>query len=208
VVLLLLALAATNSWVASSWADGDPASDVLPVKDVFFPYEPNVSPALEAATEKTVHAAGATGFQLKVAIIGTALELGLVQNLWGQPQAYAQFLDREISFNEPRKLLVVMPAGFGVVPASLAGALASMRVDTRHRSDGLTRSALLAVVALARSQGHPIATPSLSPSSSSSSPPAVLVFGLPVALLALAGLGVVRRSRSRPPEHPPDPDDA
>jgi hypothetical protein len=195
-VLLVLGLATAGAGPASSWADGDPASDVLLAKDVFFPYAPSVSPALEAATEKTVHAAGAAGFQLKVAIIGSALELGLVQNLWAQPQAYAQFLDREISFNQPRNLLVVMPAGFGVIPAGLAGALARVRVDTRHRSDGLTRSALLAVLALARSQGHPITAPSLSPSTSSGSPPAALVFGLPAALLVLFGLVMMRRNRS------------
>jgi hypothetical protein len=194
----LIAVAPTSWRVTASWADGDPASDILPVKDVFFPYQPNVSPSLEAAAEKTVHAAGAAGFSLKVAIIGTALELGLLPQYFGRPQAYAEFLDREISFNEPRKLLVVMPNGFGVVPGSLAPALAGIPIDTRHATDGLTRSAIQAVVALARSQGHPISAPSISASSRHSSPPALLVFGLPAILLALGGLALVLRGRTRP----------
>jgi hypothetical protein len=206
-VLGLLALASTGWRVSASWANGDPASDILLVKDVFFPYQPNVSPSLEAAAEKTVHAAGAAGFPLKVAIIRTDLELGLVRQLFGRPQAYAEFLDREITFNEPKKLVVVMPNGFGVVPAPLARALAGMPVDTRHGSDGLTRSAILAVVALARSQGHAISAPSLSTSSSRSSPPALLVFGLPAVLLALLGLALTLRGRARrsaPPSDAPE----
>jgi hypothetical protein len=196
-LVALVALVAMGYRATPSSADGDPASDVLPVRDVFFPYQPNVSPSLEAAAEKTVHAAGAAGFSLKVAIIGTPLELGLVRQLWRRPQAYAEFLDREISFNEPKKLLVVMPNGFGVVPAPLARALARVPIDTRHGSDGLTRSAILAVVALARSQGHPVSAPSLSTSSSRSSPPALLVFGLPAALLALVGVMLMVRGRRR-----------
>jgi hypothetical protein len=200
-VLAVISVVPAGWRVSASWADGDPASDILPVKDVFFPYKPNVSPSLEAAAEKTVHAAGAAGFSLKVAIIGTALELGLVQQFFGRPQAYAEFLDREISFNEARKLLVVMPTGFGVVPGSLAPALAGIPIDTRHGTDGLTRSAIQAVVALARSQGHAISAPSISASSRHSSPPAVLVFGLPAVLLALVGLALMlrgRKSRSGP----------
>lgn len=186
-------------------ADGDPASDVLLAQDVFYPYQPKVSPALEAALENTLHAsARAGGLHLKVAIIGTAEELGLVPNLFGHPQAYAQFLDREISFNQPQPLLVVMPVGFGVMPASAASALARVPIYKQQRSNGLTHSAILAVVALARYQGHPIATPSTSLSSSTSSPPALLVFGLPVALLALAALLAMRRVSSRPGEHPPE----
>jgi hypothetical protein len=198
VALLALAIASCALRAAPSRADGDPASDVLPVQDVFFPYEPNVSHSLEVALEKTVHAAGAAGFPLKVALIGTAVELGLVQQLWAKPQTYAQFLDREISFNQPRRLLVVMPNGFGVVPASLAGALQGVPIDAHARSDGLARAALLAVVALARQAGHPIRAVSASSSGSGGSAPAPLVFGLPVALLALSGLALAVRARRKP----------
>jgi hypothetical protein len=211
--LLLLACAVCLSSTMSlsapgARADGDPASDVLLAQDVFYPYQPKVGSSLEAALEKTLRAAArADGLHLKVAIIGSPEELGLVPKLFGRPQEYAEFLDREISFNQPQQLLVVMPNGFGVMPANLAGGLAGMRVDGQQRSDGLTRSATLAVVALARSRGHPIATPSMSTSSSGSSPPALLVFGLPAILLAVAGIVVMRRNRSRPAELPCDGDD-
>jgi len=203
--LVTLAVCASLDLPGRARADGDPASDVLLAQDVFYPYQPKVSSTLEAALEKTLRAAARTaGLHLKVAIIGTAEELGLVPNFFDHPQAYAQFLDREISFNQPQQLLVVMPAGFGAMPASLAGGLARVPVEERQHSNGLTRSAILAVVALARYQGHPIAAPSISPSSSSGSPPASLVFGLPAALLVLAGLAMMRHSRSRPAQHRAD----
>jgi hypothetical protein len=194
----LLAVACMGIRAGPSWADGDPASDVLLAQDVFYPYQPKVSPAVEAALEKTLRAAAnATGAHLKVAIIGSREELGLVPGFFGHPQAYANFLDREISFNRQQSLLVVMRSGFGVVPVGLAGALAHLAVDTRHASDGLTRSAISAVLALARSQGHPIAPPSIPASSSGGSPPALLVFGLPAALLIFLGIAATRRRGSR-----------
>jgi hypothetical protein len=202
-VLVLLDLTSMGYRGTPSWADGDPASDVLLAQDAFYPYQPRVSPALEAALEKALHAAGRAGaLRMKAAIIGAPEELGLVPKFFGHPQAYAQFLDREISFNRQQPLLVVMPAGFGVIPANLAKGLAGVPIYAKQHSYGLTRSAILAVVALARVQGHPIATPAISPVSSSSSPPALLVFGLPAVLLAVAGLVVMRHGRSRSAEHP------
>jgi MYXO-CTERM domain-containing protein len=205
--VVLAFIASVFLGVRPTWAraDGDPASDVLLAEDVFYPYQPRVSPPLEAALGKTLRAAArADGLHLKVAIIGKAEELGLVPDFFGHPQAYAQFLDREISFNQPQQLLVVMPAGFGVMPTSAAGALTHVPIYRQRRSDGLTRSAILAVAALAGHRGHAIAIPSTKPSSSGNSPPALLVFGLPAALLALAGLAAMRRRSSRVGEHPSD----
>jgi hypothetical protein len=205
-LLLAAVLVALHSGQAR--ADGDPASDVLLAQNVFYPYQPKVSPALEAGLEKTLRsAAQKAGLHLKVAMIGTAEELGLVPNFFGHPQAYARFLDREISFNQPQQLLVVMPAGFGAVPASLARSVVRVPIYASQRTNGLTRSAILAVVAVARAQGHPIPTPSLAASSSGSSPPALLAFGLPVALLAAVGFAAMYRSRSRRIEDPADTED-
>jgi hypothetical protein len=195
---LVFGLAWTGLRPAPAFADGDPASDVLLAQDVFYPYQPPVSPTVERALEQTLRmAARATGVHLKVAIIGAPQELGIVPYLFGHPQRYASFLDREITFNEPQSLLVVMPAGFGAIPTSLGSALTRVPIDTRHGSDGLTRSAILAVVAIARTRGHPIALPSISPSSSHSSPPAVLVFGLPVILVIFVGFVLRHRARQR-----------
>ncbi len=195
---MLAACAAAAFAPASAHGNGDPASDVLLVRNVFFPYQ-KPSSSLEGALEQSLREASRTaGLHLKVAVIGTKTDLGLEPSFFGRPQAYARFLDSEISFNQPQALLVVMPAGFGAIPASLTGGLASTHVVGDEGSDGLVRSAILAVVALARAKGHPIASPKLGASSSSSSPPALLVFGVPVLLLALGGLVATRRiSRGR-----------
>ncbi|HEY4427791.1 MAG TPA: hypothetical protein VGN08_06275 [Solirubrobacteraceae bacterium] len=202
-VLCLLTWCGSNPPEAS--ADGDPASDVLLAQDVFYPYQPQISPMIEATLAKTLRsAAEVAGLHLKVALIGAPEELGLVPNFFGHPQTYAKFLDREISFNHPQELLVVMPAGFGVVPAANAAALAGVPVYSQQSSDGLGRSAILAVVALARHAGHPIPAPSTSAAAAHSSSPALLVFGLP-ALVLLAGgvalkLGAFSRLKRRPRE--------
>jgi len=192
-------LTSMSAWPSQGWANGDPASDVLLGQDVFYPYQPRISSALEAALKTALRRASLTGLNLKVAIIESPEELGVVPKLFGHPQAYAQFLDREISFNRPQPLLVVMPAGFGVAAAGSQAALARVAVDTRQRAYGLTRSAILAVVALARARGRPIATPAIPPySTSGTGTPALLIFGVPAALLILAGLVATRRGRSRP----------
>jgi hypothetical protein len=192
----LVALALAAAPPTAVLADGDPASDVLLVQNVFYPYQPKVSPSLERALEGALGSLGrASGVHFKVAIIGTAPELGLVPEYFGHPQAYARFLDREISFNAPQALVTVMPAGYGVMPARYSPAVAHLAVDTHEGSDGLTRSAIDAVVALSRQIGHPVAPPSVRPSASSGSSTPGLVFAAPVALLLLAGLVLATRRR-------------
>jgi hypothetical protein len=202
VLVVLLALAVC---VPSARADADPASDVLLAQNTFYPYEPPVSKALETAMETVLRAAAHVGFPLKVAVIGSSEDLGAVPRFFDHPQQYAEFLDREISFNDHPALLVVMPAGFGAVAAGPPGALTRLKVDTREGSDGLVRSAIEAVLALARASGRKIAAPSIragsssSSSSSSSSASPGVVFAVPVAvlLLAIAVMGIRRRRGSR-----------
>jgi hypothetical protein len=93
-----------------AWANGDPASDVLLAQDVFHPFQPKVSAGLEAAMNTALRAAAGVGLNLKVAIIGAPEELGVVPNLFGHPQAYAQFLDREISFRLPHAAAASAPS--------------------------------------------------------------------------------------------------
>ncbi len=178
----------------SALGDADPASDVLLAQNAFYPYQPPVSPALERAMENVLGAAARAGLPLKVAVIGSREDLGAVPDFFGHPQQYAQFLDKEISFNDRPPLLVVMPSGFGVVAAGPPNALSGLRVDTQHGSYGLVRSAILAVVSLARARGRTIATPSIPPDSSPGGSPGIL-FALPIALIVLVGLVARRRSR-------------
>jgi hypothetical protein len=176
-------------------ADGDPASDVLLVQNVFYPYQPKVSGSLERSLEGVLASvARSSHVPFKVAIIRTAPELGLVPQYFGHPQAYASFLDREISFNTaPQPLITVMPSGFGVIPARYAPVVGHLPVNNGEGSDGLTRSTIAAIVALSRSLGHPVSAPHLSPATASSSSPGLVVFVVPVALLLIGGLVLALR---------------
>ena len=190
-LLTLLALLAPASQQAL--ADGDPASDVLPAQSAFYPYQPPVPSALEAALNRVLGSAAQAGLPMKVAIIGSPEDLGADPRFFGYPQAYAQYLDREISFNHLQPLLVVMAAGFGTVAAGPPGALAKVTVNAKHGSYGLTRSAILAVIALARAQGRPIAMPSLpAQSSGGGGVSTTLLFSIPAVLLILAGIATLR----------------
>lgn len=204
-VLVSLAVASSATAVGSARADGDPASDVLLAQNVFYPYQPKVDPRLERTLESTLVAAGrASGAHFKVAIIESAPELGLVPQYFGHSQAYANFLDREISFNAPQALLTVMPSGYGVVPARDRPAVARIAVSSKEGSDGLTRSAIAAVLALSRYLGHPIPQPPIASRGSSGGAPPGLVFGLPVALLLSAGLTFAALGRRRRRSPRPD----
>ena len=186
---LLGLLAALLGPAAVARADSDPASDILLGQDAFYPYQPPTATALTRSLERALTEIHATGVPLKVAIIGSQTDLGGVPNLWGMPQRYAAFLDSEISFNHPQALLVVMPAGFGV--AGLGGLSApSVPIDAHHGSNGLTHTAVLAVERLAAAHGHPIAPvslPSASGAGGGGGTPALIIFGVPVAIALIAG---------------------
>jgi len=196
VALVIVVVVMVAVYPPSALADADPASDILLAQNAFYPYQPPVSHALEAAMETVLRAAARAGLPLKVAVVGSREDLGAVPDFFGHPQQYAQFLDKEISFNNRPPLLVVMPAGFGVVAAGPPNALAGLKVDTQHSSYGLVRSAILAVVSMVRATGRTIATPSIPPNSSAGGSPSIL-FAIPVALLVLVGLAALRRRGSR-----------
>ena len=182
-------------------ADADPASDVLLTQSVFYPYQPRVSPQLEAALNRLLTSIAHEHMPLKVAIIGMQLELGAIPEYWGKPQAYAEFLDHELAYPGPEPLLVVMPQGFGLVGVRPASALAHVPIDAGERTYGLTRAAILAVVALANANGHAIAAPELPapPSEGGGLPGAVLALlgALVVIALTLTALRIRARRRSR-----------
>src|SRR3712207_4338474 len=111
--LALAATLATLAVPATALADGDPASDVLLVQDVYSPYQPKIPKPVSDALNATLKKARAAGYPLKVAIIATKNDLGSVPQFFARPQPYAQFLEREIAFNQKVPLLIVMPNGFG-----------------------------------------------------------------------------------------------
>jgi hypothetical protein len=202
---LLAALAASILALGAprASADADPASDFLLVAPVFYPYQPPTSRALKQTLQNALSRLQGRGLNLKVAIIAAPTDLGGVANLWNMPQRYADFLVQEISFNAPQPLLVVMPSGFGTSNAGPAGALNGVAPDRTHGADGLTRSAILAVVRLARAAHKPIPLPVIPGDSRASAKDAggtspLLTFGAPVLLVAVAA-GVVTLMRRRAP---------
>ena len=193
-IVLVILLTLAGMAPRSARADGDPASDVLLVQNVFLPFTPPVSRSLASILDSTISSAHAAGFPIKVALIESRIDLGADPQLYGTPQRYASFLDVEISYNSRAKLLVVMPQGFGTAAAGPLSALTGIRIDAAQKTDGLARAAIEAVVALADRAGHRIAAPALpSTAASGGSPPWVLIAPAIAAVLLIGGGVVARR---------------
>ncbi len=197
-VLLAAALAP-----AAALADGDPASDVLLGQNVFYPYQPPTSASAQKTLNAATAAAKKAGFPIKVALIGAPVDLGVIPNLFGKPQEYADFLDQEISFQGKQQLLVVMAAGYGTqgVSPAVTHAAASLPKPTGTTPTALATAAVTAVAKLATADGHPIkGVPGVGGSGSSSSSPTVIVVILALAALgAAAALVAIRRRHAASP---------
>ena len=202
--LLALALA-TALTIASlapglARADGDPASDVLLGQNVFYPYTPPVSPGVQKHLDAETVAAQRAGFPVKVALIASPVDLGVIPDLFGHPQKYADFLDQEISFETKQPLLVVMAAGYGAqgVDRAVQGAAVGLLKPAGATSTDLAQAAITAVSKLSAAAGHPIkGTPSSStPSSGGSSIGPVIALAAAAALIAAALLLLRRRPTS------------
>jgi hypothetical protein len=150
--LLATILVLCSGVATPAHADGDPASDILasdtlPFHDVFLPLDP-VSPELAQKLRDTVAAANMGGFRIKVALIASPADLGSVTVLFNMPEQYAKFLGAELLGLYKERLLVVMPAGFGLFRGgmSTAGELAGVSTITiAPGADGLAQAAIDAV---------------------------------------------------------------
>jgi hypothetical protein len=191
--LLAVVLTLAAALPPAALADGDPASDVLLGENVFYPYSPAVSPTLQKSLNATTAAAKRAGFPIKVALIASAVDLGVIPDLFGKPQKYATFLDQEISFRGKQPLLVVMPAGYGVqgLGPKATSAVATLPKPASGQGNALATAAQSAVTKLAEVSGHPISASSQNGSSSSSSggggSSGTLVIILAVAAVIAAG---------------------
>ncbi len=187
---------------ASALADGDPASDVLLGQNVFYPYQPPVTRAAAATLNAETAAAKRAGFPLKVALIAAPVDLGVIPDLFGKPQKYADFLDQEISFQGKQALLVVMADGYGVQglrgPASQAAA--ALKPPAGKTSTDLANAAIGAVAKLAAASGHKLTgvpgVPSSGGSGSSSSSSTLIVALLAAAAVVVAVALIVLRRRN------------
>ena len=193
-VMLALALPLLTAGPAA--ADADPASDILLGSQVFYPYQPAVSAALRRQLEQKLGGLKANGMNLKVAIIQSPVDLGALPSIFGKPQQYAEFLDREISFSKPQPLLVVMPNGFGLVHAGPTSSVDGLKIDKAQKSNGLAAGAVQAVDRIAKANGKSTSGGSSSSSGSSGggTSPAI-IFGIPilVILLVVGAILVLRR---------------
>ena len=184
---------------AAALGDGDPASDVLLGENVFYPYQPPVSSALQKALNAETAAAKRAGFPIKVALIASPVDLGVIPGLFGKPQKYADFLDQEISFQTKQPLLVVMYNGYGVrgLPPKSLRALASVPKPAGRASNDLATAAMNAVQKMADAAGHPLAGEQSSSSSSGGSSTLLIALLAAVAVLAALVLAVVTVRRRR-----------
>jgi hypothetical protein len=160
--VLALAAGTVAFGVAPAHADGDPASDILLIDNVFLTYSVDVSPAAKTALQQEVAKLNKSGFRVKVAVIADPADLGAVPSLFGKPQVYAKFLGTEISFQYTNRLLVVMPDGFGFWRQRKSigrekRILAAMKV--KQGGDGLAYSAVNALKALSKPKPKPKAKP-------------------------------------------------
>ena len=95
-------------------ADGDPASDYLLTQQAFVSPNARVSTGDLARLSESLAVLRRAGYTIRVAVIQSRFDLGAVTVLDGKPGLYARFLSQELRFVYKRRLLVVMPNGYGV----------------------------------------------------------------------------------------------
>ncbi len=191
VLLVTVALAP-----AVAHADGDPASDVLLGQNVFYPYVPAVPQSLQDRLNGATDAAQRAGFGIKVALINSPIDLGAIPELFGKPQEYADFLDREISFVRKQPVLVVMPNGYGIqgVNRSAQRALGSL-AKPAGKGRYLAEAALVAVPKIAAAAGHPLSASTPGRASGGASSRTLLLTVLIAAAVLVSLLLLLLRSR-------------
>lgn len=145
-------------------ANGDPCSDALAFTDICLPGGAKIPAATTNELASLLGDASKKGTQIKVAVIATQGDLGLIPQLFGKPQAYARFLGQEILYTYDGVLLVVMKQGYGVFHGrnSVAREIAALRSLPKPVSGkplDLTKASLAPVRKLAAIEGTPLPKP-------------------------------------------------
>jgi hypothetical protein len=112
--LVVALLLVTCAVAGTARADGDPASDYLYGLKVFLPFDVKVPKERQRELVSFVETTNRSGYAIRVAVIGSSYDLGSVTSLWRQPRTYARFLGAELQFVYAKRLLIVMPNGFGM----------------------------------------------------------------------------------------------
>ena len=160
VALLAATAAAVPPAASAQVADLDAASDVLLLRDVYYPYRPPVPQAQRRQLDAVVGELGKVGIPLKVAVIAGPSDLGNLRPALRSPAAYADYLAGNLGEDPQRIVVTVMRSGVaesGASPAQ-ARALTSVRPPADGGPRELTHTALRAVTRLADASGHPVRT--------------------------------------------------
>lgn len=194
---------------AAARADGDPPSDFLLSQDTFVPLQHPPTAAQTQALVDAVAKARTGTIDLKVAVVGSQVDLGTVGQLWGHPDQYAPFLRKEIRFTFTGTLLVVMPAGMataGPHASAVLHAAESAGKPTAGDSSGqLTETATKAATAVGAKFPH--ARSKRSGGRSATFAIVLAAAGIAGLLLATAlGIAIARVSRRRRDAAPPADD--
>ncbi len=171
-------------------------------QDVFLPYSA-ISQTVQRQLFAVTAAARRAGYPLKIALIASRSDLGVVPALFGKPGPYARFLSSEIAGVAAGPVLVVMPAGFGLA-ASGGSALSTAplrSIALGAGTDTLGRAAIAATTVLAARAGHPLpagaATGGQLAASAGTVRHAIVAIAILLALAALAiGGGLAARRRA------------
>ena len=118
--LALLLVAGACMTATTARADGDPASDYLLQQQVFVSTNARVSTKDQTELLAVLTALRRAGYPVRVAIIQSRYDLGAVTALDKKPRLYARFLSQELRLVYAKRLLVVMPNGYGIADGGKA----------------------------------------------------------------------------------------
>jgi hypothetical protein len=197
--IALFVLVALAGAAARAYADGDPASDVLAVQNLFLPVDAGIPAGDRLELTDLLDQSARRGYPLRVAIVGSPSDLGSVTALWRRPETYARFLGSELALVYHGTVLVVMPNGYGsdVTAAGTRTASGETRLPLPARHLG--SAAIAAVERFATSARTPLTPPTARPQAVPRETDVLpwLVFGLGFPPLILAwGLSLKRRPLS------------
>jgi hypothetical protein len=197
---------AVSLFATSALAGHGTVTDILSAQNVYLPNEPVCAPLARELTKVTDQTLD-RGYPLKVAIIASPDDISGASQYFDRPQDYARLLGSQIGFYRPGdpvqsndSLLVVMPAGFGLVRSGKAPNV-FLEVFALERPEGggandLARAAARAVPQLADAAGHPV--PEVSTECSGGGPSVfVYVTAIALGLLAAAAIAVFARRRAK-----------
>jgi hypothetical protein len=199
-VAVAAALVLACSLAGTAHADGDPASDFLLATKLFLPFDVKVPKERQRELLAFVEAANRSGYAIRVAVIGSSYDMGSVTSLWRRPRTYARFLGAELQFVYAKRLLIVMPNGFGVSwkghTVDREYAVLS-KVPIGKGASGLVDAAQVAVSKLAAAAGVKVKEPTPAAVPHGGGHSRVLVVLAAVAALALAVLARLALRRPR-----------